>query len=199
MIAIDRSSFQSRFNDYLSIVRSHMDRGLILRQPNGRDHAPTISISDDMPECGGGGGTTDGQEVSASDDDDGGDADPEPDRRPRKASRNRNLTSHAKRRDTNTPQTSNDAGDYMSKTTCVEPRKTSASNGAVDTPPPLLWALPNVIQSVALCRSQLLAMVQRGDFPEPIKIGRSSRWLPQEVMTWVSNKAADRSTSKAAG
>ncbi len=86
----------------------------------------------------------------------------------------------------------------MSMTTSAEPRNTTASNGALDTPP-LLWALPNVIQSVALCRSQLLAMVQRGDFPEPIKIGRSSRWLPHEVTTWVSNKAADRSNSKVAG
>lgn len=81
----------------------------------------------------------------------------------------------------------------------AEPRNATTSNGALDTPQPLLWALPNVIQSVDLCRSQVLAMVKRGDFPKPIKIGRSARWLPHEVTTWVNDKAATRSTSKAAG
>ena len=53
-----------------------------LTKATGRDHCPALSISDDMPECGGGdSGVTDGVEVAASDDDDGGDDDGEPARR----------------------------------------------------------------------------------------------------------------------
>lgn len=46
-------------------------------QPNGRDHCPALTISDDMPEAGGGGESAAAPEV-ASDDDDDGDDDGEP-------------------------------------------------------------------------------------------------------------------------
>jgi predicted DNA-binding transcriptional regulator AlpA len=61
------------------------------KQSTGRDHAPALSISDDMPEAGGGGESAAAPEVAASDDDDGdGDGDPDSDRR----SRPRSKTSH---------------------------------------------------------------------------------------------------------
>lgn len=46
-------------------------------QATGRDHCPTLSISDDMPEAGGGGESASAPEAS-DDDDDGGDDDGEP-------------------------------------------------------------------------------------------------------------------------
>lgn len=53
----------------------------IYKTPTGPDHCPALSISDDMPECGGGAGIADSAEVAASDDDEGGDDDGEPARR----------------------------------------------------------------------------------------------------------------------
>lgn len=34
-------------------------------------------------------------------------------------------------------------------------------------------------------------MIQEGDFPKPIKLGRSSRWLQSEVETWVHERIAE--------
>ena len=66
-------------------------RGRVLMgytQRTGRDHAPTLSISDDMPEVGGGESVASAPEVAASDDDDGdGDGDPDSDRRSRPRSK----------------------------------------------------------------------------------------------------------------
>lgn len=55
------------------------------RKPQGRDHCPALSITDDMPEAGGGGESAAAPEVASDDDDDGGDSDGEPARsRPHK-------------------------------------------------------------------------------------------------------------------
>jgi prophage regulatory protein len=34
-------------------------------------------------------------------------------------------------------------------------------------------------------------MIQEGDFPKPIKLGRSSRWLQSEVEAWVHERIAE--------
>lgn len=31
-------------------------------------------------------------------------------------------------------------------------------------------------------------LIQGGEFPKPIKLGRSSRWLKSEVESWLENK-----------
>lgn len=65
-----------------SMMRAFLAVHATTKKTTGRDHCPALSISDDMPECGGGDiGATDGVEVAASDDDDGGDDDGEPARR----------------------------------------------------------------------------------------------------------------------
>lgn len=33
-------------------------------------------------------------------------------------------------------------------------------------------------------------LIQLGEFPKPIKLGRSSRWLQSEVETWVQQRIA---------
>ena len=62
---------------------------MVHRHLTGNDHAPTLSISDDMPATGGGGESAPGAlEVAASDDDSGdGDGDPDSDRRSRSRSK----------------------------------------------------------------------------------------------------------------
>lgn len=34
-------------------------------------------------------------------------------------------------------------------------------------------------------------MIQEGEFPKPIKLGRSSRWLQSEVEEWVGKRIAE--------
>ena len=75
---------------YTDYYLGAIGRGTLFRKSTGRDHAPALSISDDMPEAGGGGESAAAPEVAASDDDDGdGDGDPDSDRR-----RPRSKTSH---------------------------------------------------------------------------------------------------------
>ncbi len=73
---------------YCDIVNTAI-AGMVHRHLTGNDHAPTLSISDDMPATGGGGESAPGApEVAASDDDSGdGDGDPDSDRRSRSRSK----------------------------------------------------------------------------------------------------------------
>ncbi|HFF8440721.1 TPA: helix-turn-helix transcriptional regulator [Serratia marcescens] len=34
-------------------------------------------------------------------------------------------------------------------------------------------------------------LIQQGEFPKPIKLGRSSRWLQSEVEAWVQQRISD--------
>lgn len=119
----------------------------------GRDHAPVLSITDDMPEAGGGGeSAADAPEVAASDDDGGdGDGDPDSDRR----SRPRSKSSHP-------------------------------------SFPPALFAFAHLSHYVAMGRSRVYQEIAKGNFPPPIKIGKSSRWLKSEIDAWISSQSAQR-------
>jgi len=37
-------------------------------------------------------------------------------------------------------------------------------------------------------------LIQDGDFPKPIKLGRSSRWLKSEVESWMLQRIAQSRT-----
>lgn len=50
---------------------------------------------------------------------------------------------------------------------------------------------------VSMGRSRIYALIDEGDFPPPIKIGRSSRWLKTEIDSWITTQAAARQTSQA--
>lgn len=45
---------------------------------------------------------------------------------------------------------------------------------------------------VGFGRSHLYALIARGEFPQPVKIGRSSRWPLHEVEAWIHDRIADR-------
>ncbi|CND01576.1 phage transcriptional regulator AlpA [Yersinia frederiksenii] len=38
-------------------------------------------------------------------------------------------------------------------------------------------------------------LIQLGEFPKPIKLGRSSRWLQSEVEAWVLQRITDSRSS----
>jgi len=46
--------------------------------------------------------------------------------------------------------------------------------------------LPSVIDKVGLSRSQIYKLIQRGDFPEPVKIGpKISVWIEEKLEVWM--------------
>ena len=52
-----------------------------------------------------------------------------------------------------------------------------------------LIALPQVIEVVCLSRSQVLALVQRRQFPSPLKVSsRAVRWRESEVREWIESR-----------
>ena len=50
---------------------------------------------------------------------------------------------------------------------------------------------------VSMGRSRIYALIDEGGFPQPIKIGRSSRWLKSEIDSWITTQAAARQISQA--
>lgn len=137
---------------YTDYYLGAIGRGTLFRKSTGRDHAPALSISDDMPEAGGGGESAAGApEVAASDDDDGdGDGDPDSDRR-----RPRSKTSHP-------------------------------------SFPPALLAFEPLSHYVSFGRSRIYQLIAAGEFPQPIKVGKSSRWVKAEIDAWISKQATSQ-------
>lgn len=64
-------------------------------------------------------------------------------------------------------------------------------------PDALLWPMPTLSKRVGLSRSNIYQQIQGGKFPEPVKIGRSSRWLAAEIEAWVNTQAKARSPKTA--
>ena len=59
--------------------------------------------------------------------------------------------------------------------------------------PPLLLALPTLTSYLQISRSQIYQLMQGGKFPRPLKLGRSSRWLNQDIQDWIEYQASIRS------
>lgn len=55
-----------------------------------------------------------------------------------------------------------------------------------------LLKLPQVESLVGLKKSKIYALIQSGQFPVPVKVGRASSWLEGEVQTWISEHASRR-------
>lgn len=60
---------------------------------------------------------------------------------------------------------------------------------------PSLLNLAEVRQLVGLGKSQLYRLIADGDFPAPVKIRRSSRWLSSEVDAWIQYQANCRTVA----
>ena len=53
--------------------------------------------------------------------------------------------------------------------------------------------LPIIIQRTGISRSSIYAMMTKGEFPKPIKIGiRSVGWLENEIDNWIEENAKRR-------
>jgi prophage regulatory protein len=59
-----------------------------------------------------------------------------------------------------------------------------------------LLRLPQVLDLVPFCRSQLYIEMERGRFPKPIKISeRANAWIESEVVAFVDARIAERETA----
>ena len=47
-------------------------------------------------------------------------------------------------------------------------------------------------QKVCMGRSRIYALIANGDFPPPVKIGTSSRWINPEIEAYIAQLAATR-------
>lgn len=56
-----------------------------------------------------------------------------------------------------------------------------------------LLDIKTVLKRVAIGRTKLYALVAQRNFPQPLKIGRHTRWLETEVEAWVADLAERRS------
>ena len=48
---------------------------------------------------------------------------------------------------------------------------------------------PSVLNRISHGRSRLAELVQEGEFPRPIKLGRKKLWLESEVDAWIQELA----------
>lgn len=54
--------------------------------------------------------------------------------------------------------------------------------------PPALFTFEQLRHYVALNRSRIYPLIREGQFPAPIKIGKSSRWLRSQIDAWIESR-----------
>ncbi|MEM5455822.1 AlpA family transcriptional regulator [Paraburkholderia phytofirmans] len=56
--------------------------------------------------------------------------------------------------------------------------------------------MKDVVKKIGLCRATIYAMISRGEFPRPIRIGeRATGWRESELEAWLSNRTSARERS----
>ena len=51
-----------------------------------------------------------------------------------------------------------------------------------------LMRIPQILEVMPISKSKFWLMVQKGEFPTPIKIGRSSFWTIEQVQTFIRER-----------
>ena len=51
-----------------------------------------------------------------------------------------------------------------------------------------LMRIPQILEVMPISKSKFWLMVQKGEFPKPIKIGRSSFWTIEQVQTFIQER-----------
>ena len=57
---------------------------------------------------------------------------------------------------------------------------------------PALLAFEPLSHYVGFGRSRIYQLIAAGEFPQPIKVGKSSRWVKAEVDAWISKQATSQ-------
>ncbi len=63
----------------------------------------------------------------------------------------------------------------------------SQSNNQI--PPITLMRIPQILKVMPVSKSKFWLMVQKGEFPKPIKIGRSSFWTIEQVQAFIRERS----------
>jgi prophage regulatory protein len=48
--------------------------------------------------------------------------------------------------------------------------------------------IPQILKVLPVSKSKFWLMVQKGEFPKPIKIGRSSFWTTEQVQSFIKER-----------
>lgn len=59
-------------------------------------------------------------------------------------------------------------------------------------PPDRLLRLPQVLPVFGQKKTALYSAINRGFFPKPVKLGRSSLWPESELRSWLEARKAER-------
>ena len=51
-----------------------------------------------------------------------------------------------------------------------------------------LMRIPQILEVMPISKSKFWLMVQKGEFPKPIKIGRSSFWTIEQVQGFIQER-----------
>lgn len=62
---------------------------------------------------------------------------------------------------------------------------------------PALLAFCLLSHYVGFGRSRIYALIAQGEFPAPVKVGKSSRWVRAEIDEWLSKQIAARQSNVA--
>ncbi len=65
------------------------------------------------------------------------------------------------------------------------------SQSSPQIPPITLMRIPQILKVMPVSKSKFWLMVQRGEFPKPIKIGRSSFWTIEQVQTFIGERISN--------
>ena len=71
--------------------------------------------------------------------------------------------------------------------------KNHTTNPSAPPPHAALFPIAHTAHYVAVGRSRIYQLAAAGEFPQPIKVGRSVRWIRAELDVWIAAQAARRS------
>ena len=63
------------------------------------------------------------------------------------------------------------------------------NNNQNQVPPITLMRIPQILKVMPVSKSKFWLMVQKSEFPKPIKIGRSSFWTIEQVQSFIKERA----------
>ncbi|MBU3637934.1 AlpA family transcriptional regulator [Polynucleobacter sp. es-MAR-4] len=63
------------------------------------------------------------------------------------------------------------------------------SQSSPQIPPIALMRIPQILKVMPVSKSKFWLMVQKGEFPKPIKIGRSSFWTIEQVQAFIRERS----------
>ena len=71
-------------------------------------------------------------------------------------------------------------------------RRRPRSKSSHPSSPPALLAFEPLSHYVSFGRSRIYQLIAAGEFPQPIKVGKSSRWVKAEIDAWISKQTTSQ-------